>query len=197
MAIRQPGPIAERNERSKYHGRRMSEAEYLALPEEKPYLEYVDGVVLEKPLPDAMHRRLVRFLEYVLYGYQLTAGGEGGPEGRIRLPDGRGYRLPDTAHWVKGRPAGNDSIPSASIEIRSRRQSLRDLRDKCRSFRANGVDVCWLIDPYDRWVEVFEGERDGVRLPADSALETPVMPGFSVPQADLWKAIEGDQAAGR
>jgi Uma2 family endonuclease len=81
-------------------------------------------------------------------------------------------------------------VPSVAFEVRSREQSLAELRRKCRSFRANGVDVCWLIDPYARWVEVFEGARDGERLPEDGVLETAVMPGFSVPLADLWAELD-------
>ena len=190
MASRQTRLVADRDEVSKYHGVAMSEAEYLALPEEKPYLEYIDGVVEQKPMPDSLHRRLVMFLNHLIYSYVIRVGGDGGPEGRVRLPDGGGYRLPDTAYWVAGKYSGNDSVPSVVIEVRSDDQSMPELRRKCRSFRANGVDVCWLIDPYRRWVEVFEGERDGVRLPADAALETAIMPGFSVPLAELWAVLD-------
>ena len=168
----------------------MSEEEYLALPEEKPYLEYVDGVVLQKPMPDDLHRRIIHFLSYILYGYQLKAGGDGGPEGRIRLPDGSGFRLPDNAYWAHGRYSGADSVPSVVIEVRSPDQTLAELRRKCRAFRANGVDVCWLIDPYARTVEVFEGDRDADQLPADGALETSVMPGFSVPLSELFAVLD-------
>ncbi len=168
----------------------MDEAEYLALPEEKPYLEYVDGVVLQKPMPDAFHGRLIQFLDYLFYGYILRAGGDGGPERRMRFADGSGYRLPDTAYWASGRPSGNDTAPSVVVEVRSSDQTMAELRRKCRAFRANGVDCCWLIDPYARNVEVFEGERDGARLAEDEPLETAVMPGFSVSQAELWAALE-------
>ena len=67
---------------------------------------------------------------------------------------------------------------------------MAELRRKCRAFRANGVDCCWLIDPYARNIEVFEDSRDGALLAPDEALETPVMPGFSIPQSDLWAAMD-------
>ncbi len=190
MASRQTKAVAERDEVSKYHGVAMSEPEYLALPEEKPYLEYVDGVVQQKPKPDDLHGRLIMFVDYLLYAYILRFGGDGGPERRMRLADGTGRRLPDTAYWVPGRYSGPDSTPSATFEVRSADQSAASLRRKCRSLRANGVDVCWLIDPYQRWVEVFEGARDGERLAADGALETSVMPEFTVPLADLWAVLD-------
>jgi Uma2 family endonuclease len=183
MAIRRPRPGADEFPVSKYHGGRMSEAQYLSLPEEKPYLEYVDGV-------DDLHGRLILFIDYLLYGYILGAGGDGGPERRMRLPDGSGFRLPDTAYWAPGRPSGSDSVPSVVFEVLSRDQSVAELRRKCRAFRANGVECCWLIDPYARTVEVFDGGRDGERLPGEASIETPAMPGFSIPQADLWAALD-------
>ena len=60
MAIRQPESRPRQRPKisiprrpawqSRYHGVRMSPEQYLALPEVKPYLEYVDGVVLQKPM---------------------------------------------------------------------------------------------------------------------------------------------------
>ena len=37
---------------------RMTEDEFLALPEVKPYLEYIDGWVLQKPMVNADHSDL-------------------------------------------------------------------------------------------------------------------------------------------
>lgn len=36
----------------------MTPEQYLALPEEKPYLEYIDGMVLQKPMPNEQHARV-------------------------------------------------------------------------------------------------------------------------------------------
>lgn len=168
----------------------MTEEEYLALPEEKPYLEYVDGVVLQKPMPDRLHAQLVMFLDYLIYSYILGHGGRGGPERRLRLPDGSGYRLADTAYWGPGRDMGETSMPTLAVEVRSEEQTMAELRRKCRTFRANGVDVCWLIDPYARTVEAFDATRDGERLAPDVVLDAAVMPEFSVAQADLWAALD-------
>jgi Uma2 family endonuclease len=175
---------------SKYHGLRMTEEQYLVLPEEKPYLEYVDGVVLQKPMPNSQHRKLVGRITYLLGGYVESHGGDFGPEGRVALGAAPNYRLPDTAYWAPGRPSGDDSLPTLAVEVRSPDQTLDELRTKCRFYRANGVDVCWLADPATRTVEVFEGERDAVRLPADATLESPLLRGFSVPLAKLFAVLD-------
>lgn len=168
----------------------MTEEQYLALPEAKPYLEYVDGLVLQKPMPDRFHAQLVMFLDYLIYGYILVHGGRGGPERRLRLPDGSGYRLADTAYWGPDRDMSEATMPTLAVEVRSEEQTMAEVRRKCRAFRANGVGACWLIDPYARTVEIFDADRDGPRLGIDETLETAAMPGFTVAQADLWAVLD-------
>ena len=190
MAIRQPKPPRHEFPVSKYNGRRMSEAEFLALPEEKPYLEYVDGVVIQKPMPNKDHRRIIEELIFQIGKYRRDRGGWAGPEGRVRLPDGSGFRLPDTAYWAPNREDGDDSVPSLAVEVRSPGQTMAELRRKCRAFRANGVDACWLVDPDSRTVEVFEADRDASLLKIGDALEPHVMPGFSLPLAELFSVLD-------
>jgi hypothetical protein len=52
----------------------MTEAQFLALPEVKPYLEYVDGVVLQKPVPKTVHGRLQAELARLLGNYASAVG---------------------------------------------------------------------------------------------------------------------------
>ena len=167
----------------------MTEREYLALPEEKPYLEFVDGLIEEKPMPDANHRRLSGEFTLQFGVYQRGSGGDFGPEGRTRLRAGL-YRLPDTAYWAPGRPAGDDSLPSVAVEVRSPNQSLRDLRDKCRAYRAHGIDAAWLVDPARRVVEVFEGDQDGTILGAGDTLTSAAMPDFALPLDALFAVLD-------
>lgn len=166
----------------------MSEAEYLALPEDKPYLEYVDGVVFEKPIGDRNRSRLMTFVISRFFEFERFQGGESGPEGRVRLPDRTGYRLPDAAYWAPGRDSGDDSLPSVCVEVRSPGQRISALRDKCRAFRRNGVDACWLIDPDARTVEVFDAERDGVTV-SGGVVTTAVMPGFELDLGEMFGVL--------
>jgi len=190
MAIRQPKSGAVPDYPSPYHGRQMTPAEYLALPEEKPYLEYVDGVVRQKPMVTWKHRRLVGKLDFLFGLYQREAGGDFGPEGTVELSAIRHFRLPDTAYWAKGRPSQNNAPPSLAVEVRSPGQSLRELREKCRAFRANGVDACWLIDPDARTVEVFEDDRDGATVKGEATLTCAAMPGFELLLSDLFSVLD-------
>ena len=49
---------------------RISVEDYLALPEEKPYLEYVNGEVYRKPTPHWMHVALVERIADALRDYR-------------------------------------------------------------------------------------------------------------------------------
>ena len=71
----------------------MTPEQYLALPEEKPYLEYVDGMVLQKPMPTEDHGALS--FEIGLYIRRWTGdGGESnlGVEVRTRLGELPNFR---------------------------------------------------------------------------------------------------------
>ena len=194
MAIRQPKPKAGRPPRrpawqSRYHGVRMTPEQYLALPEEKPYLEYVDGMVIQKPMPNKRHSQLAAELAFHIRLWIRDHGGSAGVEARNKAGELPNYCLPDVSFWKPGYEGGDDDPPTLAIEIRSPDQALAEPRRKCRFFRENGVEACWIIDPKSRTAEVFEGERDGERIGADGSLATGCMPGFELPLTELFMVI--------
>jgi Uma2 family endonuclease len=97
------------------------------------------------------------------------------------------------AFWAVGRPLAQENEiylpPTIAFEIRSDTQSMSTLRDKCREYRSRGVEVCWLIDPQRRTVEVFDGEGDGVEVAAGGVLETEHVPGLRIAVAGLWAEL--------
>ena len=167
----------------------MAEAEYLALPEEKPYLELHDGWVVQKSMADADHGRLVGGITFSFELQVRSFGGDHGPERRVRLRSGR-YHVPDAAIWATGLPHGNDTLPTVAVEVRSPDESIRSQRAKCRRYRESGVPVVWLVDPRTRTVEVFEGDQDGVVLRVGDTLATPHLPGFVLPLAELFSVLD-------
>jgi Uma2 family endonuclease len=169
----------------------MTPEEYLALPEEKPYLEYVDGMVLQKPMPSFDHGALILQIGYFFKLWMMENGGGAGADVRTRLVELPNYRLPDVSFFAPGVGTGRDAVPTLAVEIRSPDQTMAELRRKCRFFRENGVEACWLIDPRSRTAEVFEGDRDAEQLVRDGVLTAACMPGFSLPLPELF-AILGD-----
>lgn len=166
----------------------MTPEDYLALAEEKPYLEYVDGVVLQKPMPNEEDGELAFKIGFFIQLWMANAGGRIGVEVRARLGRIPNYRLPDVSYWKAGIPRGDEAPPTLAIEIRSRDQTMAELRRKCASLREAGVEACWLIDPFARTAEVFEGDASNGQ-PAKT-LSAKCLPGFELRLADLFAAID-------
>jgi len=111
-----------------------------------------------------------------------------GPSMGFRLSDGS-LQSPDASwvrrdRWAALTPAQREGFaplcPDAVFEIRSRSDSLSDLREKMRVYLANAARLAVLIDPQRRAVEVYEPGRElQVREHAESLPLDPVLPGFT------------------
>lgn len=137
--------------------------EFLALPEEKPALEYAHGEVTQKVAPMGRHSRLRHGLD-LFFSVELEV-----PEVALVFPELRvtfagGSRVPDFAvyRWdrVSFMPDGDvvdhfTDPPDVAVEIASPDQSLSELRDKCTWYVANGVLLALLVEPNRRVVRVY------------------------------------------
>jgi len=176
---------------------RVREEEYLAtMTGEKPSLEFVNGEVFQKPMPKRDHAFVARALNRRFVPYEAERGGIWVWEPTTNLSRGfdRRYRVPDMAFYAPGVAVTQaDQVflpPTLAIEVRSPGQPLRELQEKCREYRERGVELCWLIDPETRTVEVFDGDHDGTALPRDGVLESPRLPGFALPVVELWAGLD-------
>src|SRR5215207_9235765 len=104
---------------------KVSVEEYLALPEsEKPYLEYIDGEVVAKPMPNVPHGSLILEVGSEIRDYKRIHGGVAGPEIRIEFPHvgGVDFRLPDLSYWRPEKAVHGDRAaqpPTLAVEVRS------------------------------------------------------------------------------
>ena len=172
----------------------LSLAEYLALPEEKPYREFMHGIAVQKPMTNNDHGDLVSVILYALMSYARDRGGKAGPEVSVLLgtpPDQR-VLLPDVAFWAAGlrQERYPTNPPTLAVEVRSPSQSLAEQREKCRYYCANGVAVAWLVDPARQTVEVFEGMGELSWTVGD--LQTAALPGFELTVAEVFEAMARD-----
>src|SRR5437899_1146302 len=102
---------------------RLTVDEYLAIPEpdEPPYLEYVRGEVVEKPVPNVEHGKMVVRSLRKLGDWSDLNGGEIGTEGRARFadPDDPRFLLPDISFYRRGAVYRDGQLyraPTLSIE---------------------------------------------------------------------------------
>lgn len=137
--------------------------EFLQLPEEKPALEFADGVVSQKVSPQGKHSAL-----QLEFARRLDEAGRPDKVARAftelratfagisRVPDIAVYRWDRVPVDAKGQVANVFTAPpDIAIEIVSPEQSVSGLVRRCLWYVANGVQVALLVDPNDESVLAF------------------------------------------
>ena len=83
-------------------------------------------------------------------------------------------------------------VPDLLVEILSPTTSIRDRREKLALDERVGVPEYWIVDPERNSVQVFRlsGERYGSELEfgLGDRLETPLLPGLSIPLSEFFPA---------
>jgi Uma2 family endonuclease len=195
---------------SPYVGQRMTLEEFLALPDEKPALEYADGVVTQKMAPTPDHIELQAIIRDT-----LNATAEHGHLGRAfteirfqiqglaRVPDVGFYRLTRLRVIAGRRYASNQGVPDLAVEIVSPGQSVTSLILKCQQYLALGALVALIVDPDDEAILAFRPGQPVRVLQGDDRIEIDeLVPGLALTVKEMFEAIvpiwvaEGAQDAG-
>lgn len=148
------------------------------------------GLVFMAPAGgESSNRNSTVVLELGLWNRETRSGKVFGPDGGFVLPNGA-MRSPDaawipTARWEALSPAQREKFPPLCpdfvIELRSRTDRLRDVRDKMAEYLANGARLGWLIDPYERQAHVYRPGQEPETVGFDVALSgEDVLPGFTL-----------------
>ena len=137
--------------------------EFLLLPETKPASEYINGEVVQKPMPKTRHSRLQgkltstindvveeRKIAYAFPELRCTFGG------RSLVPDVAVLRWNQIEFNDYGEPVDDVFIaPDWIIEILSPEQSSNRVTGNILHCLKHGTHLGWLIDPDDRSVLIF------------------------------------------
>lgn len=169
--------------------------EFLALPETKPYSEYVEGNVVQKATGTAWHGMTEARVAFVisLYLQQHPIGDAGlevdcifGPPGHERV------YVPDFVLVTHGRnPRGltNERLrcaPDFAVEVLSPDERMPHLTDKVRFYLDHGVRLVWIIDPDRRTVTALTPPETARIFTEDDTLDGgDALPGLSVPVRDI------------
>lgn len=179
----------------------MTLEQFLALPETKPAREYYGGEVVRKPMPDLPHIRLQTRLWMLIYQLLLAQ-----PLGRVEVewrcifgPAGHVRALvPDLAFVSNERlPKGDTrrnrllrAAPELAVEVLLPNQPAEKFANKLAFYRANGVQLVWVIDPDRETVRVYEPTGDARLFVVGDTLDGgDVLPGFSVTLDDLFAPL--------
>jgi Uma2 family endonuclease len=137
--------------------------EFLQLPETKPAREYINGEIIEKPMPKGRHSRLqgklcsvineVTEAQKIAYGF---------PElrctfnGRSIIPDIAIFLWEHIVFQENGEIADNFSLPPDwTIEILSPEQKANKVIGNILHCLSSGCQLGWFIDPDDRSILAF------------------------------------------
>lgn len=143
--------------------------EFLQLPETKPASEYVDGRIIQKPMPQTKHSALQGELQSAINATLRTRKiARAFPElrctfgGRSTVPDVAVFAWDHIARDDNGEVANVVSIaPDWTIEILSPDQSQTKVVKNILHCLKHGTQMGWLIDPAEKTVFVYAPHHSG------------------------------------
>ena len=190
--------ITQQDVEAEVVGQRMTLSEFLALPETKPALEYVDGVVTQKVSPQGQHGFIqgdfVTSVNAFARPKKLAAAV---PElratyaGLSRVPDVAVYLWHRLPRLPNGR-VGNrfTEPPDIALEIVSPEQRIADLISKCVWYVKNGVRIALIADPDQDVVLRFRPDALPDVLTGDDRIDLDeVLPGFELTVNQLFGSL--------
>jgi Uma2 family endonuclease len=135
--------------------------EFLAMPETKPASEYIDGQVIQKPMPQGQHSiiqfKLAARLDLAFESHAAEAFTE------LRCTFGGQALIPDLSVFESARVPRDDEgtiknvfsiTPDWTIEILSPGQSAPKVLKNINHCLAHGTQMGWLIDPESKSVTI-------------------------------------------
>ncbi len=141
--------------------------EFLQQPETKPASEYIDGKIIQKPMPSVEHSAiqgdLVTFINAALRSKKIARAF---PElrcnfgGRAIVPDVSIYTWERIARNENGKVAGVFAIaPDWMIEILSPEQSPTGVIKKIVHALKYDTQMGWIVNPYEESVLVYSPNK--------------------------------------
>lgn len=171
-------------------------AEFLKLPETKPANEYVDGQIIQKPMPQGKHSTIQEELMSAINAIvKRPKIARAFPELRCTF-DGRSI-IPDITVFTWDRIPVDENgeianiftcAPDWTIEILSPDQSHTKVTKNILHCLKSGTQIGWLVDPAEKTVFVYRPKQEvEVFEEPDTLLPVPLFIGdLNLTIADLF-----------
>jgi Uma2 family endonuclease len=171
---------------------------FLALPEEKPALEYFGGRITQKVSPKLRHGLVQGHIGSLANNLIVSArSGIAAPELRITM--GGASRVPDVAIFRWDRIPRDEhgellddvvTPPDVVVEVLSPGQTHRAMLARCHWYIEQGVQAALLVQPRARWIDVVRADSPIVRLtPGDTLDLSDVIPDLVLPVSEIFALV--------
>ncbi len=170
-------------------------AEYLAMPTEPPYYEFINGEAHSMPSPTFLHQYILkrlflamdRFVENKKLGILMFAPLD------VYLSDEEYYQ-PDLLYVSNERKSiiheRIKGAPDLVVEVLSPSNGYKDLTHKKRMYEEFGVREYWIIDLEEHLVEILTNSEAGFQVFSKAyergQVQSKVLSGFQVDVEQLF-----------
>jgi Uma2 family endonuclease len=149
---------------------RISLSDFLRLPETKPASEYIDGQIIQKPMPKGKHSKLQsKLVAQINRSLEEPGIAQGFTElrcsfaGRSIVPDIAVFRWEQLPIDESGDIADTFLIsPDWTIEILSPDQTPIKVIKNILFCLDHGAQMGWLIDPEDRSIVIYPAGKQAI-----------------------------------
>ncbi len=178
----------------RYIGLKVTNEEYIKLEDDGFKYDMIKGVLHLAPSPFSPHSYIQTILSVELAEFVLKKKlGIVFQELDVHLPDGGDVLRPDITvvlkenkqiikNWIFG-------TPDLVCEVLSESTKERDLKDKAERYLKNGVKEYWIIEPIEKWMEVWINKKDFWEKKKAEVLSSEILKGFSIDTKNFFKDI--------
>jgi Uma2 family endonuclease len=173
---------------------------FMALPDDGQHYEIVNGELIDMGNSGAKHGYIAIILSSALFAVVMAQklGALFDSSTAFKMKNGN-KRSPDISFFAKERlqklddlPTGFlDGAPDLAIEILSPTNTIEEIDSKLAEYFENGARLVWVINPSQHHVLVYRSAQEPDRLlkSVDSLDGEEVIPGFTLPVADLFQKL--------
>ena len=174
-----------------------TEADLLHFVERDKLCELVDGTLVEKPV-GYWESQIAMNLAFELGPFvkRHDLGGVSGAASTLRLVSSDRIRLPDVCFISKARlprtwVAVPAIAPDLAVEVLSESNTKTEMAQKLKEYFDSGTRLVWYVEPEDRTVAVYHSAGEPTRVLDESGTldGEQVVPGFTMPVADLFRGV--------
>jgi Uncharacterized protein conserved in cyanobacteria, COG4636 len=169
---------------------RLTEEEFLRLPDDGRKYELVEGEAREVPA-GVLHDAIVMRIGFLMYPSAQKVGFLAASSAGFKMVTGN-IRSPDVSLVLRERlPEGKppqgflEGAPDLAIEVLSPNEDWAELGRKLGEYFASGTKQVWLVDPEKHMVTVYKSLTEVRVFYADDEISTELLPSFRCKVSEL------------